>query len=1633
MPVSFSSPPRNLFLLGSSGAEVVTNFFKSVDQSTSSEDVYRPEQIKYDGVNDKYFFAGTADDNTNKELGWIERRTYDGSTNPATSPKDWDIKIKHLSHSTTDTRLRAMEWYEGDGLYVVGMTSAIPWIAHYDTDGKIQWQTTTQKPFVEYTGVSKSAVGVFACGNQETTGASNTAEAFIEKFDQYGNAGWGRAAFMLGRDVVLTKLSANNRGEVIAIGYVEDDSADKGYIVKMNGNTGEIIWDRTLERNISGSGGTTANNTDDIAAANVRCTACHVDGNDQIYIVGTINGVSPVQNGTGEFLIKYSPEGNILWQRENNTDQFSGSGEYPYVIPYSVESDTETQQTVVLSVDKPDGFGANNADVLISKYSRDGSLVFRRKISKGSDNLGNASLDADASFYYILFRDQTIDYVGGEPDRYTFGKVSTSGNGLGSFSYNDYTGTDVDYTIVENAENKIGRLSDGSIRNDESDLITYPFTADKIVFDDLATPVSNKKRQMDSADSFQYSSSGTTNNSTFADDYASTGVIAGSNITIPCSVANGNEVTVTDAGHNLTTGDSVKIKLQLENPGMVLVNSSYATAYTITSTTPTTFTYNITGVNRDGYTGRAFYYDPGTPAFTDTVDEARYGNPAVRPTDFSQVDLTTDTTTTNEVAQGQELFTSSAPWTVPSGVTSISVVCVGGGAGGQQGGGGIKYGGGGGGGALAYANNYSVTPGATFDVNVGVGGSSGADGTDSWIVNSSTLNAGGGSVPTDGTNFSDYGTGGTPSGSALTAGGDGGRGHNGNTSGAGPGGGGGAAGYGANGGQGGRGGEQTDGANGGGGGGVGGGGGGGVGMLGQGLNGAQSTAYPNGGSGGSGGSNGVNGSNAGGAGGAYGAGGGGGQNGSYSGGSGAGGAVRIIWPGDVRSFPSTLTTDQTVIGGPTTYTKDNGLAGSSWKLTPVGGSVPVKGPAGSEHVWLFTGNAYNGFQTSNVAALGTSDFSFEVWFKTPGQSAGGVWQYLFSNKDNFDGPFTRLGFHVNDGTLRFYTEETGGTKLLVYGNTDCYDDNWHHAVFTRTGGVGTLYLDGDSDGTGPVMSTDIGNATNDWYIGYNGNPTNGNGYFKGSMSDFRYYSKCLSEDEVFQNFNATKYKYKDQLPHIAAKITTKTVSDTTLILHYDFGNKACFEPGENLIPWSYDEGNWSEGSAGTLTRNAGIAPDGTNTATKASTTSSDIDVSPQLGPVIAGATGQIAITGGKEYTLSIWAKASTPDQVGNNFKLRWKRVQGTNLFPEITFQLEKDWKRYSVSGRTFSDNSTIVCYVGGVIGSEALVWGAQLEEGGNMNNYFQTYGAAKTSRDKPKNIVFGGSGLGQPTGCSFTDSANPSAHLLGSTFTMNVSVSGSTVTVTHAHNLTTGDSVCVKLQLENPSMVIYNSGLTVYYTVTVVDANTFTYDLGSSTHTGYSGRAFYYDPNSAVPCWDFDGSGVNTSFIDTGVNAGSVSSLTVECWMKVDTYDNSGAGITIGDPSGNVTDQCYLGVGTSGGNSIDWRFYVDPYQEECEYFTQTKNWQHIVGTYDQDAGYGTMRLYINDVEQDTAINQNSTNTSPIDFSSYRNIMVGTNSNNSSIGNGDLDGQIAEVRIYKRRLSVGEISQNFNATRAKYGV
>lgn len=294
---------------------------------------------------------------------------------------------------------------------------------------------------------------------------------------------------------------------------------------------------------------------------------------------------------------------------------------------------------------------------------------------------------------------------------------------------------------------------------------------------------------------------------------------------------------------------------------------------------------------------------------------------------------------TSKPVVGQQAYTTPGTytWVAPAGVTKISFVVVGsGGNGGVYGfvcGMPWAGGGGGGGGGLAYKNNFTVTPGGSYTVKVRAGGiycgASTIEQRSTYFCNATNYGALSGRCGRNAGCGGNGGDGGYANCGTLTSGwGRGGNGGSGTTyvsclSTAAGGGGGGAAGYSGVGpypssydgaGGGGSGAINSVGTSnlygGGGGGGISGcgsygsGGGGGVGILGVGSNGQGGW----GGSGwyGGGGSGGAN--SCGGNGGAYGGGGAGLR--AINGNSyrlGASGAVRIIWPGNTRSFPSTCT------------------------------------------------------------------------------------------------------------------------------------------------------------------------------------------------------------------------------------------------------------------------------------------------------------------------------------------------------------------------------------------------------------------------------------------------------------------------------------------------------------------------------------------------------------------------------------------------------------------------------------------------------------------------------------------------------------------------------------------------------
>jgi hypothetical protein len=310
----------------------------------------------------------------------------------------------------------------------------------------------------------------------------------------------------------------------------------------------------------------------------------------------------------------------------------------------------------------------------------------------------------------------------------------------------------------------------------------------------------------------------------------------------------------------------------------------------------------------------------GTPM--DFGDDDRYIMPAILP-------------------RGEAEYTTPGTysWTAPTGVTSVCVVCVGAGGGPAANTSGAA---GAGGGGLGWKNNIPVTPGNSYTVVVGAGGTR---------VTSGTAPAGGNSYFIDTTTVAGFGgLGGVAAGTSTRAGGGfvgdgGGAGGAGAARGstAGAGGGGGAGGYSGNGGDGGLGGSSflsgANGSSGSGGGGGGGGGcgstdtagsGGGVGIYGEGASGnggAGSLSDGGGGLGGSGGGNATGvpgnfyGTSTPSTPGLYGGGGSGSDNSSVAEqANGGNGAVRIIW-GDGRLFPDSFTGDG--VQGPNFGNKKN--------------------------------------------------------------------------------------------------------------------------------------------------------------------------------------------------------------------------------------------------------------------------------------------------------------------------------------------------------------------------------------------------------------------------------------------------------------------------------------------------------------------------------------------------------------------------------------------------------------------------------------------------------------------------------------------------------------------------------------
>ena len=477
MPVGISSPARNLFLLGSTGEALVTNFFKSIDKDSNTifDEVFVPTKIRYRYSDDSYLLAGYAQDSGSRRLSWIENRTYNPDN--ASSTEVWHVELESLdfvsSASDTSTSLYDLCIDENGNLFAVGETNNKNWIAKYNSFGGLQWLSTSQKES-SYRAVASDGKCSYVTGEVQVSPFEG--KSFIEKYDGDGSLYWGTVVEFDSGLVSLKDIGVTSDGNIIAVGDID---FDYGYMVKLDSGTGQVLWDKTFKSPIYRS--------NSAEPQNVRPEKLFIDGKGQIYIIGRILYASDYNS----FLIKCDPQGNIIWQRTvegvaNESIEF-----------FDISAETETEQVIVYGNFEP---VSGRQSAMLSKYTKDGSLLWRRTIETDANPSGNGltgtgfALDADSSFYYMTFCDQLPNGLTGVPDRYTFGKVSSSGNGLGDFQYSDGMSHTIDYKIKNDLQHKIGVLQDNSVSTNVSNLISNPFSANTILFDDYATNISGKKR-----------------------------------------------------------------------------------------------------------------------------------------------------------------------------------------------------------------------------------------------------------------------------------------------------------------------------------------------------------------------------------------------------------------------------------------------------------------------------------------------------------------------------------------------------------------------------------------------------------------------------------------------------------------------------------------------------------------------------------------------------------------------------------------------------------------------------------------------------------------------------------------------------------------------------------------------------------------------------------------------------------------------------------------------------------------------------------------------------------------------------------------------------------------------------------
>lgn len=181
------------------------------------------------------------------------------------------------------------------------------------------------------------------------------------------------------------------------------------------------------------------------------------------------------------------------------------------------------------------------------------------------------------------------------------------------------------------------------------------------------------------------------------------------------------------------------------------------------------------------------------------------------------------------------------------------------------------------------------------------------------------------------------------------------------------------------------------------------------------------------------------------------------------------------------------------------------------------------------------GQNYVDIPWSDSIDVSDKSFSLEIWFKYEEASSNGVlvWGY-----DMGAGAHSQFWFRTEPSAnrIRGLINDGAGANIIVATSDPYNDGEWHHMAVVRDAETDslTLYIDAKMEAS---ETGEVGSVTETQTFGIQLGRKSGNSdMLKGSLDEFRLWTRALSEDEI--RANMTKGKGQLMAVHLTESLTT---------------------------------------------------------------------------------------------------------------------------------------------------------------------------------------------------------------------------------------------------------------------------------------------------------------------------------------------------------------------------------------------------------------------------------------------------------------------------------------------------------------